>query len=87
MKGAQVQFLGRELDPACRTQEATCCNLMVKNLPAKAGDTRDSGLTPGLRRFPGVGNGNLLQYSCWKITRTEGPGPYSPMRSPTVRHD
>ena len=68
MKGAQVQFLGRELDPTCRTQEATCCNLMVKNLPAKAGDTRDSGLTPGLRRFPGVGNGNLLQYSLENYT-------------------
>ena len=34
----------------------------VKNLPAKAGD-RDVGLIPGLRRFPGGGNGNPIQYS------------------------
>ena len=36
---------------------------MVKNLPAKAGDVRDTGLIPGLGRFPGKGNGNPLQYS------------------------
>ena len=34
---------------------------MVKNMPANAGDM---GLIPGLRRSPGEGNGNLLQYSC-----------------------
>ena len=34
---------------------------MVKNLPAKAGNT---GLTPESERFPGEGNGNALQYSC-----------------------
>ena len=37
---------------------------MVKNLPARAGDTRDSGLIPGSERSPGVGNGNPLQCSC-----------------------
>ena len=37
---------------------------LVKNLPAKAGDTRDTGSIPGLGRFPGGGNGNPLQYSC-----------------------
>ena len=37
---------------------------MVKNLPASAGDTRDTGLIPGLGRSPKVGNGNPLQYSC-----------------------
>ena len=37
---------------------------MVKNLPADAGGTGDTGLIPGLGRFPGRGNGNLLQYSC-----------------------
>ena len=31
--------------------------LVVKNLPANAGDARDAGLIPGLRRFPGIGNG------------------------------
>ena len=38
--------------------------LVVKNLPANTGDTRDAGLIPGLRRFPGGGHGNPLQYSC-----------------------
>ena len=37
---------------------------MVKNPLANAGDTRDSGLIPGMGRFPRVGNGNPLQYSC-----------------------
>ena len=37
---------------------------MIKNLPVNAGITRDLGSIPGLGRSPGVGNGNLLQYSC-----------------------
>ena len=37
---------------------------MTKELPANAGDVRDSGLIPGLGRSPGEGNGNPLQYSC-----------------------
>jgi len=38
--------------------------LVVKNLSASAGDTRDMGSIPGSGSSPGVGNGNLLQYSC-----------------------
>ena len=34
---------------------------VVKNPPANAGDAV---LTPGSGRFPGVGNGYPLQYSC-----------------------
>ena len=34
---------------------------MVKNLPANAGDM---GSIPGLRRSPGGGHDNPLQYSC-----------------------
>ena len=37
---------------------------MVKNPLANAGDIRDSSLILGSGRSPGVGNGNLLQYSC-----------------------
>ena len=40
--------------------------LVVKNTPAKAGDIRDKGLTPGSGRSPGGVNGTLLQYSCLK---------------------
>ena len=38
--------------------------LVVKNLPASAGDLRDMGSIPGLGRSPGGGRGNPLQYSC-----------------------
>ena len=38
--------------------------LEVKNLPANAGDERDTGPIPGSGRSPGVGNGYPLQYSC-----------------------
>ena len=38
--------------------------LVVKNLPANAGDVRDVGSIPGLGRFPGGGHGNPLQNSC-----------------------
>ena len=38
--------------------------LLVKNLPANAGDVRDTGLVPGLGRSPEDGNGNPLQHSC-----------------------
>ena len=38
--------------------------LVVKNLPANTGDTRDTGWIPGLGRFPGGGYGNPCQYSC-----------------------
>jgi len=42
---------------------------MVKNLPAKAGDT---GSTPGSGRSPGEGNGNPLQYSCLENSMDKG---------------
>ena len=38
--------------------------LVVKNLPASLGDTRDAGSIPGSGRSPGGGHGNPLQSSC-----------------------
>ena len=38
--------------------------LVVKDLPANAGDIRDVGSIPGSGRSPGGGIGNPLQYSC-----------------------
>ena len=38
--------------------------LVVKNLPANAGDKRDLSSIPGLGRSSGGGHGNPLQYSC-----------------------
>ena len=46
---------------------------MVKNPRANAGDAEDVGSIPGLRRSPGGGNGNPLQYSCLEIPWTEEP--------------
>ena len=51
--------------------------LLVKNLPANAGDTRDSGSIPELGRSPGERNVNRFQCSClenpkdreaWQVT-------------------
>ena len=54
---------------------------LVKNPPVNAGDTRDAGSIPGLRRYRGEGNGYPLQYSClansmdrgaWQATTVHG---------------
>ena len=46
--------------------------LVVKNLPANAGDAGDVGLIPGSRRTPGEGNGYPFQYSCLKNPMDRG---------------
>ena len=46
---------------------------LVRNPPAKVGDTGDMGLIPGSGRSPGGGNGNPLQYSCLGNPCTEEP--------------
>ena len=38
--------------------------VVVKNLPANAGDARDVGSIPDSRRSPEGEHGNPLQYSC-----------------------
>ena len=59
--------------------------LVVKNLPANAGDVRDGDSTPGWGRSPGEGHGNPLRYSCWRIPRTEEPGkPWGHKQSDTT---
>ena len=57
---------------------------VVKNLHANTGD---AGLIPGLGRFPGVGNGNTLQYSCQENSMTEEPGRLQSMGLQRVRLD
>ena len=47
---------------------------MGKESACNAGDTGDEGSIPGSGRSPGGGHGNPLQYSCWRIPRTEQPG-------------
>ena len=46
--------------------------LVVKNLPANAGDIRDMDSTPGLGRSPGGGHGNPLQCSCLEKPMNKG---------------
>ena len=47
--------------------------LVVKNLPAGAGDTRVMYSIPGLGRFPGEGHGNSFQYACLENPVDRGP--------------
>ena len=53
--------------------------LVVKNLPANAGDRRDAGSVPGSGRSPGGGHGTPLQYSCLENPTDRGAvAAYSP---------
>ena len=80
------------LSPSC------CCFLLslvhllttrchLKNLPANAGDARDSSSTCGLRRSPGGGNDNPLQYSCLGNPVDREPGGLQAMGLQRVGHD
>ena len=63
---------------------------MVKNLPASAGDARDTGSIPGSGRSPGVGNGIPLQNSCLENSMDRGAwraSPWGHMGSQRVGHD
>ena len=53
--------------------------LVVKNPPTNAGDIRDAGSVPALRKSPGGGHGNQLQYSCLENSyRQRSLAGYSP---------
>ena len=57
---------------SCTELGASQLALVVKNLPANTGDIRDMSLIPGRGRSSGVGNGNLLQYSCLEKAMDRG---------------
>ena len=60
----------------------------VKNPPANAGDMAGAvGLTQYQEDSHGGGNGNPLQYSCWRIPWMEEPGRLQSMGSLRVRHN
>ena len=46
--------------------------ILIKNLPAKAGDTRGAISIPELGRSPGVENVNPLEYSCLENSMDRG---------------
>ena len=47
--------------------------LVLKNLPASAGDVRDVSSITGWGTHPGGGNGNPVQYSCQENPTDRGP--------------
>ena len=60
---------------------------MVKNPPANAGDSGNSGLIPGSGKSPGAGHGNPLQYSEFHAQRSlEGYSPRGRKESDTTDH-
>ena len=52
--------------------------LVVKNLPANAGDVRDMGSVPGLGRYSRGGHGNPLQCSYLENPHGQSLVSYSP---------
>ena len=62
---------------------------VVKNPPANAGDTGDMRSIPGSGRSSGVGNGNLLQYSCLEIFKDrtlDGNSPWGHKELDSTEH-
>ena len=58
---------------------------VVKNLPANAGGSGDSGSIPGSGRFPGRGNDNSLQY--YSLENPKDRGAWQSMGSQRVGYD
>ena len=75
-----VDFL-IEFEP-CQSKWASQLVLVVKNPPANAGDTGDTGLIPGLGRSPGEEHGNPFQYSCLENS-TDGGALWAIVRGAT----
>ena len=65
-----LQTSGRHLDS--RISWASQVVLVVKNLPADAGNIRDMGLIPGSGRSPVGGQGSPLQYACLENSMNRG---------------
>ena len=70
-----------------RLSWASQVTLVVKNLPANAGDIRVAGLIPGLGWPPGGRHGNPLQYSCLENPWTEESDELQSISSQRVGHD
>ena len=58
-----------------------------KNLPANAGDIRDSGSIPGLGRSLEEGMVTDFSILAWRIPKTEEPGKLQSIGSHRVGHD
>ena len=60
------------MDTATRENGASHVALVVKHLPANAGDIRDVNSIPGPGRFPGGQDDSPLQYSCLENPMNRG---------------
>ena len=72
-----------------RDNRASQVVLVVKDLPANAGDTRDTGSIPGWEIFPTQEKGVATHCSIldWKLLCTEEPGGLQSMGSQRVGHE
>jgi len=61
--------------------------LVIKKLPANAGDVRDTGLIPVLRRSPEESKATHSHILAWRIPWTEDPGGLQSMGLQRVGHD
>ena len=77
-------ILRAAIERALNRRGASQVALAVKNPPANEGDARDSGSISGWGRSPGVGNGNLLQYSCLGNSMDREPGWLQSMESQSL---
>ena len=61
--------------------------LVVRNLPANAGDIRDVVSVPRSGRCPRGGHGNPLSILAWRVPWTEEPGELQTIELQRVRYD
>ena len=74
-----LERIGSDFPGDRALKRASQVMLVVKNLPATAGDAGHMGSTPGLGRSPGGGCGSSLSIFAWRIPWTEKAcGLYSP---------
>ena len=87
--------LGNETRSFCGFWSCTQKALAVKNPPGNVGNERDVSLIPGSGRFPGIGDGNLLQCFClehfidrraWQVTVHGVTKSWTQLSTPTHPH-
>ena len=61
--------------------------LVIKDLPANAGNIRNTGSVPRLGRSPGGGHGNPLSYSCLENPMDRGAWQATVHEVAKQRHD
>ena len=70
-----------------QVEEASQAVLVAENLPASAGDERDTSSIPELGRSHGGGMASHSRICAWKIPWAQRPGGLQSMGLQRVRHD